>query len=63
MIRGDAAGQITATDWAQMVEPFAERALDILERFAPGMRGKILESRIVSPTDLEGTAMPMARPR
>ena len=53
MIRGDAAGQITATDWAQMVEPFAERALDILERCAPGMRGKILESRIVSPTDLE----------
>ncbi len=53
MIRSDAAGQITATEWAQMVEPFAARALDILERCAPGMRGKILESRIVSPTDLE----------
>lgn len=52
-IRGDAAGTITATDWAQAAGPMAERALDILERYAPGLRGKILGRRIVSPLELE----------
>ncbi len=53
VIRGDAAGQITATDWAEAAEPFAERALSILERYAPGTRGRILGRRIVTPLDLE----------
>lgn len=53
VIKGDAAGQITATDWAQAAEPFAERALDILERYAPGTRAKILGRRIVTPVELE----------
>ncbi len=52
-IKGDAAGQITATDWEGAAEPFAERALDILERHAPGTRGKILGRHIVSPAMLE----------
>lgn len=52
-IRGDAAGTITATDWAQAAAPFADRALDILERYAPGTRAKILGMRVVSPQDLE----------
>ena len=52
-IRGDAAGRITATDWAQAAEPFAERALDILEAHAPGTRAKTLGKRIVPPTELE----------
>ena len=52
-IRGDAAGRIAATDWAEAAEPFAERALDILERHAPGTRAKILGKRIVSPAELE----------
>lgn len=52
-IRGDAAGRIAATDWAEAAEPFAERALDILERYAPGTRAKILGKRIVSPAELE----------
>jgi phytoene dehydrogenase-like protein len=37
----------------QAAEPFANRALDILERYAPGTRAKILGQRIVSPTELE----------
>lgn len=53
VIKGDAAGQIAATDWAAAAEPFAERALDILERHAPGTRAKILGKRIVSPQELE----------
>jgi phytoene dehydrogenase-like protein len=53
VIRADAKGEIAATDWASAAEPFAERALDILECYAPGTRGKILGRRIVSPADLE----------
>lgn len=52
-IAGDAAGQIAARDWAAAAEPFAERALDILERYAPGFRAKILARRIVTPAELE----------
>ena len=33
--------------------PFADRALEILERYAPGTRGKILGQRIVTPAELE----------
>lgn len=52
-ISGDAAGQIAATDWPSAAEPFAERALDILEAHAPGTRSKILARRIVTPSELE----------
>lgn len=52
-IRGDAAGQIKATDWAEAAAPMAGRALDILERYAPGARAKVLGQRIVSPLDLQ----------
>lgn len=52
-IHGDAAGEISATDWADAAEPFAERALDILERYAPGVRENIRARRIVPPTELE----------
>ncbi len=52
-IKGDAKGEISATDWTQVAEPFAQRALDILERYAPGTRAKILGLRIVPPTELE----------
>lgn len=52
-IKGDAAGTITATDWELAAEPFAERALDLLERYAPGTRAKILGRHIVTPAMLE----------
>lgn len=52
-IRGDAKGEIDARDWAGAAEPFAERALDVLERYAPGIRKKILGRRVVTPADLE----------
>ncbi|MDK3017274.1 phytoene desaturase family protein [Pseudodonghicola flavimaris] len=52
-IRGDAKGEITATDWAEAADPFAERAFDILDRYAPGIRDRIIARRIVSPADLE----------
>jgi phytoene dehydrogenase-like protein len=52
-IRGDASGQITERDWSEAAGPFAERALDLLERAAPGTRAKILGQRIVTPAELE----------
>ncbi|MEH7827850.1 phytoene desaturase family protein [Gemmobacter denitrificans] len=52
-IAGDAAGQISATDWALAAAPFADRALDIVETHAPGFRAGILAQRIVSPAELE----------
>ena len=52
-IAGDAAGQITATDWQDAAAPFADRALDLLESYAPGTRDKIIAKRFVTPTELE----------
>ncbi|KIN60118.1 putative dehydrogenase [Sulfitobacter noctilucae] len=52
-IKGDAKGENAATDWESAAEPFANRALGILERYAPGTRAKILGQHIVTPTMLE----------
>lgn len=52
-ISGDAKGEIATTDWTQAAEPFAERALSLLEANAPGTRAKILARRIVTPVELE----------
>lgn len=52
-IRGDALGQITERDWATAKHAYAERVLDIIEGYAPGLRSKILGSAVYSPQDLE----------
>jgi phytoene dehydrogenase-like protein len=52
-ILGDAKGEIAARDWPSAAEPFANRALDILEAHAPGTRAKILAQCIVTPEGLE----------
>ena len=52
-ISGDAKGEIAAKDWDSAAEPFAERALDILESYAPGTRDKILGRHVVTPVMLE----------
>ncbi len=52
-ILGDAKGEISTTTWADAAVPFANRALDILEHYAPGTRAKILAQRIVTPVELE----------
>lgn len=53
LIRGDAKGEITATDWETAAAPFAQRALDIVERYAPGTQSRILGKHIVTPAQLE----------
>jgi phytoene dehydrogenase-like protein len=52
-IRGDASGRIAATNWDDAKEPYAERALDLLESYAPGLRAQVLARSIFSPLDLE----------
>ncbi|MDQ6436068.1 NAD(P)/FAD-dependent oxidoreductase [Mesorhizobium sp. LHD-90] len=52
-IAGDAAGEIQPAPWETVKERYAERVLDIIEHYAPGLRGKILGRAIFSPLDLE----------
>lgn len=52
-IRGDAKGEIAGHDWDTVKDAYAGRVLDILDGYAPGIRGKILGRSIFSPLDLE----------
>ena len=52
-IKGDAKGEIAPGDWEAVKERYAERVLDIIERYAPGLRGRIIGRSIFSPLDLE----------
>ena len=52
-IRGDAAGIITSRDWSEAGEAYADRVVDIIERYAPGTRAKILGRHVETPADLE----------
>ncbi len=52
-IRGDAAGEIAATHWDEAKEPYAARVLGLLERYAPGLSGKILGQAVFTPLDIE----------
>ncbi|SLN63258.1 All-trans-zeta-carotene desaturase [Roseivivax jejudonensis] len=52
-IRGDAANEIAARDWTTARDAYAERVLDIMERYAPGLRARILARHVESPEDLE----------
>jgi phytoene dehydrogenase-like protein len=53
VIRGDAAGQISSRDWAEIKDAYADRAMAILENYAPGFHSKVLGRAIFSPRDLE----------
>jgi phytoene dehydrogenase-like protein len=52
-IRGDAKGEIEATNWDDAKQAYAERALDILESYAAGLRSLVLARAVYSPLDLE----------
>jgi phytoene dehydrogenase-like protein len=52
-IRGDALDQIHARDWAQAAEPYADRVISKLERYAPGIGQLVLDRAILTPLDLE----------
>ncbi|MBA3446483.1 MAG: NAD(P)/FAD-dependent oxidoreductase, partial [Pseudaminobacter sp.] len=52
-IAGDAAGRIAPAHWDAVKERYADRALDMIETHAPGLRTKILGRAVFSPIDLE----------
>jgi len=52
-VRGDAAHAITATDWTSIKEAYADRVVDLIESYAPGLRHAILGRTVFSPDDLE----------
>lgn len=52
-IRGDAAGEIEARDWMQAGEPYADRVLAKLERYAPGIGELVVGRAVLTPADLE----------
>jgi phytoene dehydrogenase-like protein len=52
-IKGDAAGEIAATDWALAKEAYADRVLSIIEAHAPGLSTLIRGRAVWSPADLE----------
>ena len=52
-IRGDALGLLDGREWDGVKAAYAERAIDIIERHAPGLRTKILGMSVFSPLDLE----------
>lgn len=55
-IRGDAGDGIDAGDgrWTpEVAEAYADRVLDLLEAYAPGLRERILARTVLSPADLE----------
>ncbi|MGI8711670.1 MAG: phytoene desaturase family protein [Solirubrobacteraceae bacterium] len=52
-ISGDALGKIEARSWADAAEPYADRVLAKLERYAPGVSELVLDRAVLSPADLE----------
>ncbi|HUC48295.1 MAG TPA: NAD(P)/FAD-dependent oxidoreductase [Xanthobacteraceae bacterium] len=52
-IRGDAAGRIAGTQWDAVKDAYADRVVDLIERYAPGLADNILGRAVLSPADLE----------
>ncbi len=52
-IRGDAAGRIAARDWDAAAEPYADRVLAKLERYAPGVGELVSAFAVLTPAELE----------
>lgn len=52
-ITGDSAGIIQGRSWDEIAEVYADRIIENLETYAPGIRSHILARKVLSPTDLE----------
>ncbi|HEX2125736.1 MAG TPA: NAD(P)/FAD-dependent oxidoreductase [Thermoleophilaceae bacterium] len=52
-IRGDAAGVIDAREWTEAAEQYADRVIEKLSQYAPGIDRLILKRVVLTPVDLE----------
>ncbi len=52
-ITGDSAGIIQGRSWDEIAEVYADRIIENLETYAPGIKSQILSRKVLSPTDLE----------
>lgn len=52
-VTGDASGELEPASWDDLKDRYADRVLDIIESYAPGLRGKILGKSVFSPSDME----------
>jgi len=52
-IAGDALGETSARTWDGAAEPYAERVMAKLERYAPGIGRLVLDRAVLSPAELE----------
>lgn len=53
VIKGDSLHEIAARDWDAASEEYADRIINNLARYAPGLKSQILARKVLSPKDLE----------
>lgn len=51
--RGDANGEIESTDWDEIKDRYADRVMEIIDSYAPGLNKSVLGRHVLSPLDLE----------
>jgi phytoene dehydrogenase-like protein len=54
-ISADSAGRISGTRWSDIRDGFADRVMDILETYAPGLKDLVTARAAASPDDLQHT--------
>ncbi|MFZ5526129.1 MAG: phytoene desaturase family protein [Pseudomonadota bacterium] len=52
-VQADAAGQLMPGSWDELKEAYADRMMNLLEGYAPGIKAKVLARTVLSPVDLE----------
>lgn len=52
-IKSDAGGSISAKNWDDASESYADRIIENIEKYAPGFKENILARKVLSPLDLE----------
>ena len=52
-VKGDSAGKVKAGEWDDIKEDYADRAMEILEQYAPGISQHVIARKVLSPLDLE----------
>lgn len=51
-VQADALGEIKPASWDEIKDVYAQRVMQILERYAPGLRSQVLAQHVISPLDL-----------